>query len=134
MKFKSLYLLTVLCLLLTACSQEEADPIDYYFCATSGTGDEQWSLYVDGDLIGQLPRLNAVPNCGNTVALSGLLHVSLSQLRHQYEAKDAQGTVRSAGYFKCIENENVQKSKVGGGIGGSSLAWSCDLVIMSFFE
>jgi hypothetical protein len=96
-------------------------------------GDEQWSLHIDGDLVGALPRLNAVPNCGNTAALSGLLHVSLPQSRHQYEAKDAQGNVRAAGYFKCKENEDVQKSKSGGGIVGSTLACSCDLVIMSVY-
>ena len=136
MKTKSLFLLSALFLLLfTACEQEQEDPIDYYFCTTSPTGDAQWKLYVDGDLIGTLPSVTTVPNCGNTAALSGMLHTTLSEKRHRYEAKDALGTVHSSGYFQFKETDNGnRKAKGGGGIGGSTGDWSCDVVVMSVFE
>ncbi len=135
MKTKLLFVLSALFLLLfTACEQEQDDPIDYYFCTTSATNDAQWDLYVDGDLVGKLPFVNAVPNCSNTAALPNLLHMSLSQERHQYEAKDGLGTVHAAGYFKTKEKGERKNGESGGGIGGSTLAWSCDIVIMSVFE
>jgi hypothetical protein len=139
MKFKSLYLLPVLMLLFfTACEQEPEDQIDYYFCTTTPTDDTQWDLYVDGDLIGKLPYVTTVPNCGNASALTSLLHVSLSEKRHSYQAKDPQGTVRAAGNFQYKEKDNGTKKAHGaigiGGKGGSSGDWSCDLVVMSVFE
>jgi hypothetical protein len=135
MKIKSLFALSALCLLLlTACEHEQPEPIDFYFCTTSAVGDELWTLYIDNDLVGTLPSVGTVPSCSTTTALSSLLHVVLPQGRHRYEAKDGQGDVRSTGCFSFKGNERVQKSKSGGGKGGSSAAWSCDIVIMSFFD
>ncbi len=137
MKTKSLFVLSALFFLfLTSCEQEQDDALDFYFCTTTPpTADENWTLYVDGDLVGQLPYKPAAPDCNNTAALPSMLHVVLSEERHQYEAKDAQGTVRSAGWFRYKENDNsTKKSGVDSRLGGSSFAWSCDIVIMSFFE
>ncbi len=135
MKNKSSFLLFPLTLLLlTACQKEQNDPLDYYFCSTSSIGDAQWSLYVDGDLVGQLPNRSALPNCNNTAALSGMLHLVFSEERHQFEAKDAQGTVRSQGYFKCDVKRQGQSSKSGITKGGYMLDWSCDHVLMSVFD
>jgi hypothetical protein len=135
MKIKSLFVHSALCLsLLSACEQEQPEPLDFYFCTTSSVGDEQWALYVDDDLMGILPSVATVPSCSTTAALPSLLHVVLPQGHHRFEAKDALGEVRSAGYFSFKENERVRKSSVGGRKGGCSGAWSCDIVIMSFFE
>ena len=136
MKFKALFVLAVVSLLmLSACEQEQNDPMDFYFCTTSVTDDAQWDLYLDGDLVGTLPFVSAVPACGNTSALSGLLHVTLSEKRYEYQAKDAQGMVHAAGYFQFkAADSGRKKAETGGCIGGSTSNWSCDIVVMSVFE
>ena len=138
MKMKSsVMLLGLLLLLVTACRKELNDPMNYYFFTSEDTGEEQWTLYIDDDLVGPLTYSATMPSCTNTADLAGMLQLSLSNGRHTYEAKDAQGVVRSSGYFQCKETTNRKTGRSGStpnGTGGSSLFWgNCDFAVMSVF-
>lgn len=135
MKLKSILLIPALAALsLTACQQDPVTTIDYYFCATTPPGEAPWKLYIDGDYQGELPYLSAAPYCTDSVALAGMLQLTLDESRHDYEMKDAQGNRRASGYFRVQDDPNTDKGRSGGGTGGATLSWSCGIVIMSIFE
>jgi hypothetical protein len=139
MKAKIMFAWSIASLLLvTACTQEQADPIDYYFYTTEEAEAEQWTLYVDGDEVGPLPYRESAPACNLQSELGSMLHISLTQGKHTFEAKDLQGVVRSDGYIKCKDNEEVQTMRLGSSGGnaacGASATWSCDYVTVAVWD
>jgi hypothetical protein len=138
MKTKWFLVLAAMCLTaVTACSNVERDPIEFYFYTTETSETDQLSLWIDDEEIGLLPYAATAPDCNTSETMGSLLHAFVAQGRHCYMAKDAAGTIRAHGYFKCKKDEKGQELRTGSGsdgMGGAELQWSCDFITMGVFE
>jgi hypothetical protein len=129
---KYLFLMAALLSLFTftACNEEETT-CEFYIGTTENPAVEQWTLWLDGQNMGILPNPEQEASCDNlNGGRDSLIHLTLSSARHNFEAIDASGIVRSRGYFKSSE----QKSTVGGRLGGASSDGSCACNILYIFD
>jgi hypothetical protein len=132
MRKNQLLLLPLCCLFAFSACNDKNTTCEFHFGTTESALNEQWTLYIDGQNMGVLPNPEQEVSCENTNgALDSLIHVTLDGTRHEFEALDTNGTIRSKGYFKVTENQSRIGSNDGG---GSSSEGSCDCMLMYIFD
>ena len=126
-----LVLLLLFSSMLTFSACNDDSTCEFHFVTTESAANEKWTLWLDGQNLGILPNPEQEATCENTNgALDSLIHATLDGSRHNFEAIDSLGVVRSKGYFKTTET----KSSAGGNVGGSSTNGSCDCQIFTIFD
>lgn len=131
--------LLVICLLATlgfsACDQQDAVTCDYYFYTSEDPNTEQWTLYIDGQNVGPLVHPAVAPSCAlPTESLSTLLHLTLDSRKHTFQAKDANGVIRSVGYVKSNDSKTAAGAGDGKNGGGITMQGDCGCFLVDIFD
>jgi hypothetical protein len=115
-------------ILATGCKKIGPD-YDVYFYSDVESSGTPLTLFLDGDLKGELPNLHTTIRFDNDTIKSGALHLKLKGGKYKMEAKDKNGETRSAGTIKFHQNS-------GGGSctkGGNGQAGSGRTVVVKVF-
>jgi hypothetical protein len=86
-----------------------------YFYSKKPTKDVQLTLYLDGQIQGQLPyvKTDSIGFTSDSIKRYSM-KINVAAGKHKLEAKDQQGVTRSSGSFKVTKNRTASSGNTGG--------------------
>jgi hypothetical protein len=86
-----------------------------YFYSKNPTKDVQLTLYLDGQIQGQLPyvKTDSLGFTSDSIKTYSM-KINVAAGKHKVEAKDQHGTTRSSGSFKVTKNKTSSSGSTGG--------------------
>jgi hypothetical protein len=129
-------------LFLNSCNKDKSNSngnkktYDSYFYTSNTTNEVALTLFVNNELIGDLPYLSSEPSCGNTEQKNHCLFLNLTEGKNTLTAKDKKGKVVSETIFTIKTNSEGTKGSIATSSkkGGSSIFQDDNCIIVNLFD